>query len=241
MTNPDRTHAGDGEPLPCPFCGGEAEILHLEDCENVGGSCVSCTQCQASGNVEFGRKENFVSNFAVEVANAVNPPVTEDGIGKEDHTVSCAAQSDAQSAPVTDAFDPLDWVMVPREPTRAMASGGRQAYENTSLEGYGRDEAIRDAWAAMIAAAPPQTEVWRPIETAPRDGTEFIAYRPDAGAFAATWHHPAHEDGGWDVEAEPVLFSASGEDLTDITPTHWLPLPAPPPTSEPSDGKAVKS
>lgn len=49
--------------LSCPFCGGEAEILHLDDGENAGGSCVSCTQCLASSNVEFEFKENFVSNW----------------------------------------------------------------------------------------------------------------------------------------------------------------------------------
>lgn len=47
----------------CPFCGGKAEIIHLDDGDNVGGSCVCCTCCQASGNVEFGRKENFVKNW----------------------------------------------------------------------------------------------------------------------------------------------------------------------------------
>ena len=48
---------------PCPFCDGEAEVLHLEDGENAGGSCVSCKRCLASSNVEFGFKENFVSNW----------------------------------------------------------------------------------------------------------------------------------------------------------------------------------
>jgi Lar family restriction alleviation protein len=48
---------------PCPFCGGEAEITHIEDGENAGGSCVSCAQCFASSNVEFEFKENFVSNW----------------------------------------------------------------------------------------------------------------------------------------------------------------------------------
>lgn len=48
---------------PCPFCGGRAEIVHIEDGENAGGSCVCCTQCMASGNVEFEFKENFVSNW----------------------------------------------------------------------------------------------------------------------------------------------------------------------------------
>jgi hypothetical protein len=52
-----------GEPLPCPFCGGEAEIINIERGENAGGSCVSCARCLASSNVEFGFKENFVANW----------------------------------------------------------------------------------------------------------------------------------------------------------------------------------
>lgn len=47
----------------CPFCGGEAEVIHIADGENAGGSCVSCTRCNASSNVEFGFKENFISNW----------------------------------------------------------------------------------------------------------------------------------------------------------------------------------
>jgi len=48
---------------PCPFCGGHAEIVHIDDGENKGGSCVCCTSCLASGNVEFEFKENFISNW----------------------------------------------------------------------------------------------------------------------------------------------------------------------------------
>lgn len=48
---------------PCPFCGGDAEIIEIDDGENAGGSCVQCKQCLASGNVEFDRKENFVANW----------------------------------------------------------------------------------------------------------------------------------------------------------------------------------
>lgn len=54
---------GDQELLPCPFCGGKAEVVEIDDGENAGGSCVSCTRCQASSNVEFEFKENFVSNW----------------------------------------------------------------------------------------------------------------------------------------------------------------------------------
>jgi hypothetical protein len=69
---------------------------------------------------------------------------------------------------------------------------------------------------------------WRPIESAPKDGTEFIVYRDDAGVFPAVWLHPPHEDGGRDDSQEPTLFCLRGSDLTREPPTHWMPLPAPP-------------
>ena len=56
---------------PCPFCGSVAEIIHITGGENEGGSCVSCTQCQASSNVEFEFKENFVSNWNRRAEGAV--------------------------------------------------------------------------------------------------------------------------------------------------------------------------
>lgn len=46
---------------PCPFCGGEAERITLEDEENFGGDVICCTKCQASSHVEFGFKENLVA------------------------------------------------------------------------------------------------------------------------------------------------------------------------------------
>lgn len=55
---------------PCPFCGAAAEIIYIEDGENAGGSCVSCTACMASSNVEFEFKENFVDNWNSRAATA---------------------------------------------------------------------------------------------------------------------------------------------------------------------------
>lgn len=49
--------------LPCPFCGGAAVRVDIESGENSGGSCIACTKCQASSNVEFEFKENFVSKW----------------------------------------------------------------------------------------------------------------------------------------------------------------------------------
>jgi hypothetical protein len=57
---------------------------------------------------------------------------------------------------------------------------------------------------------------WRPIETAPRDGTEIFAaeswVHPHDGL---TWNHypAAWKDGGW----------ATGDDPVD--PSHWMPIP----------------
>lgn len=67
MTNdqtPDTGQQAAVERLkPCPFCGEPAERVDIEQGENAGGSCIVCTRCQASGNVEFGYKENFISNW----------------------------------------------------------------------------------------------------------------------------------------------------------------------------------
>lgn len=45
----------------CPFCGGEAKWIDIKSGENFGGSCIYCTNCQASTNVSFQFKENLIS------------------------------------------------------------------------------------------------------------------------------------------------------------------------------------
>ncbi|WP_199849306.1 hypothetical protein [Stenotrophomonas maltophilia] len=59
-----RVRLGDAV-LPCPFCGAPAERIDfgIGSGENEGGSCIACTVCQHSGPIEFGFKENFVSNW----------------------------------------------------------------------------------------------------------------------------------------------------------------------------------
>lgn len=65
---------------------------------------------------------------------------------------------------------------------------------------------------------------WQPIETAPRDGTPILCFRPDAlghgfsdqsGIDVLWW-----EDGSW-------TYDGDGRISID-PPTHWMPLPAPP-------------
>jgi len=62
---------------------------------------------------------------------------------------------------------------------------------------------------------------WQPIETAPKDGTEFLAwYPPDDG-----------DDGFFDIAdwiEMPKFVNADSWTRGGLDPTHWMPLPEPP-------------
>jgi hypothetical protein len=69
---------------------------------------------------------------------------------------------------------------------------------------------------------------WQPIETAPKDGTRVLAFWPNIfGHGNATqtesWFGPRAADWG-----EACWQSAFEWDDGHNTPTHWMPLPAPP-------------
>lgn len=71
--------------------------------------------------------------------------------------------------------------------------------------------------------------MWQPIETAPRDGTEFLAYDAHAKKMdVCEWidsrsvHiQPVQSDGDYGPSEDDF-----GYHLSAIT--HWMPLPAPP-------------
>lgn len=77
------------------------------------------------------------------------------------------------------------------------------------------------------------TGTWQPFETAPRDRTVILVYRPDAGVFTALYTPALAEDGEED-EDNYCWFTVQGEDIDNDPPTHWRPLPSGPDT-EPSD------
>jgi hypothetical protein len=54
---------------------------------------------------------------------------------------------------------------------------------------------------------------WRPIETAPKDGTVLLGYDNGFGREIVWWSVPMNE---WYSDGEPLEF---------WTPTHWMPLP----------------
>lgn len=56
---------------------------------------------------------------------------------------------------------------------------------------------------------------WRPIETAPKDGTKVVVY-DEGDVWIAYWYRTS-----------PQLFGWWAIDH-GVNPTHWLPLPPPP-------------
>lgn len=77
-------------------------------------------------------------------------------------------------------------------------------------------DAAREQVASAVSAAT-QGSGWREINSTPTNGRWFLGWNEDCGHFI--WR-----DG-------PGLIT--GE---DPAPTHWMPLPDPPPVSRPPDG-----
>jgi hypothetical protein len=99
----------------------------------------------------------------------------------------------------------------------------------TTTTNQERDEAMRE---------------WQPIETAPKDGTRILVYEPSGGldeVFACVWgvywpgprnvpEYAARRANGW------VEFDGMDDRQTVDEPTHWMPLPVPPPNQEHGEG-----
>ena len=80
-----------------------------------------------------------------------------------------------------------------------------------------KKQAIQKAQAAA-AAAWNQRSAWQPIETAPADGTQFLAWDGKDMKRAIAYSYGCIYD---DEMESPYL--------TLWHPTHWQPLPSPPP------------
>lgn len=77
---------------------------------------------------------------------------------------------------------------------------------------------VQELWDLEKDAADRMTD-WQPIETAPKDGTEVIAY--DDGVYISHWY-----------VTNPQIFGWWAGDAGGINPTHWMPLPTPPKSTE---------
>lgn len=74
-----------------------------------------------------------------------------------------------------------------------------------------------DEYAEQLAAIQSTTQ-WRPIETAPKDGTRIIVGCKDVVWCDAGWQNMKRVPDRWESFIGPVPFQ----------PTHWMPLPEPP-------------
>lgn len=77
-----------------------------------------------------------------------------------------------------------------------------------------------DATQALLrqAAAEVRGGGWRPIESAPKDGSEFLAVRSNGSGYeVARWS-----------EAEELFFDTSSQFIVPEWLSHWQPLPSPP-------------
>ena len=74
-------------------------------------------------------------------------------------------------------------------------------------------------------------DMWQPIETAPKDGTEILLYDKNVWRL-----YPSQEEivtysfhvGWWLFGVWVGHDSSGGEYGCDLTPTHWMPLPEAP-------------
>jgi hypothetical protein len=75
------------------------------------------------------------------------------------------------------------------------------------------------------AIAGEKAEGWRPIATAPKDGTEVLIFVPGSGEQFVAY---------WNKRFEAWLYAATSSGVRVFTKeaTHWMPLPTPPTDGE---------
>lgn len=183
---------------PCPFCGGEAEIIDVESGENAGGSCVSCQRCMACSKLEFGAKETFVDAWntradlsvamvAAAYEDAARYYIDESGPGAWDffeeayHGIKAQTPDDAKAALAS---------LIEDAQRKAVAKALKAAADPESLTiAYlkGADDERRKMKAAQVACVKPLT--WH----------NFDAYVFWAEAVCGTYHVECH-NGLWRAE-----------------------------------------
>lgn len=90
---------------------------------------------------------------------------------------------------------------------------------------------LREALSRLQSLSYQLTGGWRDIESAPKDGTRVLLAEPIEGGFEMSvgWWRPYindSSDAGW---MDGTVQSWAYEENTILHPTHWQPLPSPPP------------
>lgn len=76
---------------------------------------------------------------------------------------------------------------------------------------------------------------WRPIESAPKDGTEVLLFIPGRRAELGWWYESQeYAYGKLKRKTEKWMWGSGMQGILSMTgdappePTHWMPLPEPP-------------
>ena len=193
--------------MPCPFCGGKAHQLTIEqdDDPHFGGDVITCTECWASSHVEFGFKENLKSAWNSRTAMLQAGNHTEQHLNMVDHSGDANEKVDCRLT-----FD--QWLSQQNEPidvdcgcvsTEAFYHWLRVAYE------AGNSPVSPDGWIPVSEKMPPN-----------KPGSyEYIVFDSlNNRAHHDYWNVP---DGSCD-DFSP-FWNHYGKYVT-----HWMPLPAAP-------------
>jgi hypothetical protein len=80
---------------------------------------------------------------------------------------------------------------------------------------------------------------WRPIETAPKDGTTILVYGLPQSIEGVSYHRPAAYTAAWDTIDDAFCLSGGTWVGPFIDPAYWMPVPPPP--TPPSVASSVPS
>ncbi|HEX4938886.1 MAG TPA: DUF551 domain-containing protein [Candidatus Kapabacteria bacterium] len=182
---------------PCPFCGGEAQHAGLlAVCKKCGG---------AAWDADSWNRRAAPDAPAVQASICLALGLGDDA-SVDDALFAIGVLKDRANVPAVSA-----------EPVMYRYKMACSAYP----EGVWVDELCADMTLletqALYTHPPAPAEAWQPIDTAPKDGSLFMAWR-DHCTYPIVAQYVASHD--W-IEEYP-----SGNHLYHIT--HWMPLPTPP-------------
>ena len=124
---------------------------------------------------------------------------------------------------VTKMVQPLGWYCVSRDGLVTQCADQRDA-EMTAQSGnrdWPGSAPYRAVQLCEFEANPQATEpAWRPIETAPKDGSEILLAHPDGSMVVGWWRE--------DRTRGKVCGWSDGDDFAMTWPSHWMPIPAAP-------------
>lgn len=245
--------------LPCPFCGAPAERIDfgIGSGENEGGSCIACTVCQHSGPIEFGYKENFISNWNRRTLSAQPSPGGQGDALVTEKMVDAACLAyfdiaeDAVAVDYTCMEAALRAALAARQPVGA-APQGCDACHRTGIrqndEGHNiccPDCDLGGAWAGQDKRSPVQAVDLGPLWVSVNDRLPSEEDYGESGDVVVRYRYntPNSVQGSWDVgesrhDADDIewnngwLFGSC--DYAEVS--HWMPKHA---LLALIDGKAV--